>query len=50
MTIKCSDCQQLMEISQTTEVGEIVECQNCGAEMEVISLKPLKVELIEEEK
>jgi len=50
MTSKCPDCQQPVEASQGTEIGEIIECQNCGAEMEVVSLKPLKVELIEEEK
>ena len=50
MTIKCPDCQQSVPIFQKTEVGEIIECQNCGAEMEIVNTKPLEVELIEEEK
>lgn len=50
MTTKCPDCQATVSVPEGTEVGEIIECQNCGAEMELVSLKPLKVELIEEEK
>jgi len=50
MTIKCPDCQTPVSVLERIEVGEIIECQNCGAEMEIINLKPLEVELIEEEK
>lgn len=30
-------------------VGEIVECPDCGATLEIVSLTPLKVEEIEPE-
>jgi len=50
MTTKCPDCTTPINVSLDTKVGEIIECQNCGAEMEIINLKPLEVELIEEEK
>ena len=50
MKIKCPDCKEEVSVPEDTEVGEILECQNCGAEMEVVSLEPLKVRLIEEEK
>lgn len=50
MTTNCLDCQATVSVFAGIEVGEIIECQNCGAEMEVINLKPLEVELIEEEK
>jgi alpha-aminoadipate carrier protein LysW len=50
MTVSCPDCHEEISVPEETEVGEILECENCGAEMEVISLEPIKVKLIEEEK
>ncbi len=51
MKITCPDCQQEFEAkNELVVVGEILDCQNCGAEMEVLSLEPFKVELILEEK
>jgi len=47
---KCPDCQNPLDLPKEVEVGEIVECDNCGAEMEILSLKPLKMEILEEEK
>ncbi|MDP3888699.1 MAG: lysine biosynthesis protein LysW [bacterium] len=49
-TVKCPDCQAEVKIPNEAPVGEILECLNCGAEMELISLDPLEVSLIEEEK
>ena len=48
--IACPDCKEEVEIMENSEVGEIVECLNCGSEMEIINLDPLEVSLIEEEK
>jgi len=50
MSVNCPDCKKPVLVPANVEIGEIIECQNCGAEMEVVNLKPLKVELIEEEK
>jgi len=50
MTVNCPDCTTPVNVSLDIKVGEIIECQNCGAEMEIINLKPLEVTLIEEEK
>lgn len=46
----CPDCHEPVEIKEEPEVGAIIECENCGAEMEVTNLEPLSVSLIEEEK
>lgn len=44
----CPDCQVEI-ISKTMIVGDILECQECGTEVEILSLSPLKYrELIEE--
>lgn len=46
----CPDCEETVIIPDDTEIGDIIECQNCGSEMEVISLNPLQISLIIEEK
>ncbi len=44
----CPDCQAEIK-SQTMMVGDILECSECGTEVEILSLTPLKYrELIEE--
>ncbi len=49
-SIKCPACQEIIIIKDVPELGKIIECQSCGVEMEIISLEPLEVSLIEEEK
>lgn len=44
----CPDCQVEI-ISETRGVGDILECQECGTEVEILSINPLEYrELIEE--
>ncbi|MFA5025260.1 MAG: lysine biosynthesis protein LysW [Candidatus Shapirobacteria bacterium] len=44
----CPDCQVEIE-SETFGVGDILECQECGTEVEIISINPLQYrELVEE--
>jgi len=49
-TIRCPDCEETVIIPDDAQVGDLIECQNCGAEMEIISLGPPQVSLIIEEK
>lgn len=45
----CPDCEMEIVLKGSEEVGEILECSQCGTEVEVISLKPFSIrELIEE--
>jgi lysine biosynthesis protein LysW len=51
--IKCPDpvCEDgVITVDEDEGVGDILECETCGAEVEVVSVKPLQVELLEEEK
>ena len=49
--IKCLECGQVINTDeQELEIGDILVCESCGAEHEVISIDPVEVELIEEEK
>jgi alpha-aminoadipate/glutamate carrier protein LysW len=38
METKCLECEAQMKISDDAVVGEIISCQDCGADYEVASL------------
>jgi len=47
--IICPDCKVEIELTEENMVGDIIECSECGTEVEILSLEPLKYrELIEE--
>ena len=48
--IICPDCQAEIVLKEKCEVGDILECSECGTEVEVLSLEPLKYEELFEEK
>ncbi|MCL4383900.1 lysine biosynthesis protein LysW [Patescibacteria group bacterium] len=39
--IICPDCKAEINHPEKLEVGDIVECQECGTEVEITSLEPL---------
>lgn len=46
--IVCPDCQSEIKVAELV-VGSILECGECGTEVEIIGLDPLKYrELLEE--
>jgi len=45
----CPECGATIELYEDMEAGELIECVNCGLEIEIISLDPLKLEIFEEE-
>lgn len=49
-TIKCIDCEKVIIIPDDAQIGEIVECRECGNEFEIISLDPLQTVIVVEEK
>ena len=44
----CSECDEEVEISGRTRLGQKVACPHCGAHLEVIATAPLEVELSQE--
>lgn len=47
--IICPDCGEEIKYPEGCLVGDILECEECGTEVEILSLDPLKYrELIEE--
>lgn len=50
MEITCPDCKIELQIPATTQIGKIISCTNCGAELEISNLNPIEIKLIEDEK
>ena len=46
---KCPECGEAVELSGDMETGELIECGNCGLELEIISLDPEELKIFEEE-
>jgi lysine biosynthesis protein LysW len=46
----CPDCQAEIKSGDKMIVGDILECNECGTEVEVLSLNPLKYQVLIEEK
>ncbi len=45
---ECPECGAELNMSDVVQ-GEIIQCEDCGVELEVVSLDPLKLELAPEE-
>lgn len=43
VTALCLDCDKPIDLSKPVE-GQLVRCENCGAEWEVISVDPLELD------
>lgn len=49
--IECQFCKEVeVMVPDDVEVGDLLECENCAAEVEVISLEPFRVRMVVEEK
>lgn len=48
--IVCPDCGAEIKKTEGLAVGDILECGECGTEVEVLSLNPLKYQELVEEK
>ena len=48
-TAECPECAADVELPDDVMQGEIVQCGECGIELEVISLEPAKLDLAPEE-
>ena len=49
MQTRCPECAAEIELEADVMVGEIVECPDCGVELEVVNLDPPTLELAPEE-
>jgi len=44
-TCECVECGGAVNVPADTMQGEILTCGDCGVELEVVELQPLRVEL-----
>lgn len=46
--VLCVECEGVVEVADDVMLGELLECPDCGAELEVVNLTPLSLELAPE--
>lgn len=46
--IECVECGDGVQVADDAMLGEVLECFECGAELEIVNLDPLTVELAPE--
>ena len=44
-TIECPECAADAEIREGAMAGEVLQCPDCGVELELLSVNPPQVEL-----
>jgi alpha-aminoadipate carrier protein LysW len=44
----CPECEEKVFVDAESEQGDVVSCEECGAELEVVGLDPLELDLYEE--
>lgn len=44
----CPECEEKVFVDAESEQGDVVTCEECGAELEVVGLDPLELDLYEE--
>jgi alpha-aminoadipate carrier protein LysW len=47
--VECLECNAAFELPEGCRVGEVIECPNCGTQLEVFSVAPPIIDLFEEE-
>ncbi|MGB1249221.1 MAG: lysine biosynthesis protein LysW [Candidatus Promineifilaceae bacterium] len=47
-TVACPECDAEIEVAADIIVGEILECDDCSTELEVVKLDPVTVEIAPE--
>lgn len=47
-TTACPECEEKVFVDADSEQGDIVTCEECGADLEVVGLDPVELDLYEE--
>ncbi|MEZ5424810.1 MAG: hypothetical protein R2747_00975 [Pyrinomonadaceae bacterium] len=47
-TAACPECSEEVYVDADTEQGDIVFCDECGADLEVVGLDPLELDVFED--
>ena len=49
MNAPCPECGAVISAPADVEEGEILDCENCGAELDVVSTSPFEVMVFDED-
>ena len=50
MPVVCPECDHPLDIDpEDVEAGEVVQCEECGTDLEIVSSDPLEIAPVEEE-
>ncbi len=49
-TAKCPECEEEVYVDADSEQGDVVTCDECGADLEVVGLDPVELDAYEAEK
>jgi alpha-aminoadipate carrier protein LysW len=47
-TAVCPECEEKVYVDAESEQGDIVTCDECGADLEVVGLDPVELDLCEQ--
>ena len=46
-TASCPECHEKVYVDAESEQGDVVSCDECGADLEVVGLDPVELDLYE---
>jgi alpha-aminoadipate/glutamate carrier protein LysW len=48
MAVLCPECDSQLDLDDNIEEGETLQCEECGAELEVVTTDPIELSSIDE--
>ena len=48
MAVVCPECDNPINMEDEVDRGETVQCEECGAELEVVSVDPIELAAVED--
>jgi len=48
-TGSCPECEADVHVDTDVDKGEIVECEECGIQLEIVGLDPVELDVVEED-
>jgi alpha-aminoadipate/glutamate carrier protein LysW len=44
----CPECEAEVQVDEDTDKGDVVECSDCGTQLEVVGLDPIELDVADE--
>jgi alpha-aminoadipate carrier protein LysW len=45
----CPECEAEVHVETDADKGEIVDCDDCGLQLEIVGLDPVELDIVDEE-